>query len=89
MQFFFSVNEDNESSAADLDFLKNNDGPFEIILEKWNTSFVERSKILDDKNISTSEYLSLFPIFKLNDNNIFKLVSISFCHNYSCDGNNY
>lgn len=69
----FNLNLDADE-LLDLEFVKENIEPTETFLEKWNNCFKERFKILDNKNISTSDYISMFPILKTNQQFVFNLV---------------
>lgn len=64
-----------EDNYEDFKFLEEYIEPFDDIIEKWKNCFAIRWAILQDNKIETAEYLAKFPIFALNDNNIFKLVS--------------
>ncbi|XP_055905340.1 uncharacterized protein LOC129940855 [Eupeodes corollae] len=54
-------------------FIQEYNEPFDEVLENWKRSFAVRWNILEDNKVETADYLAKFPIFILNNSNIFKL----------------
>ncbi|XP_055910548.1 uncharacterized protein LOC129944913 [Eupeodes corollae] len=82
------INRRSKKSSRDLDstivnvcddnceafkFIQEYNEPFDEVLENWKRSFAVRWNILEDNKVETADYLAKFPIFILNNSNIFKL----------------